>query len=241
MTFPNFENTMVLILLSNSPQFFLSIIYFLTNGLLTCMVGAAEWDRFAFQRRPLRVSWPRGEQTSSLYLTLPYRYGVPNLITFALIHWVVSESLFFVNVQGYNVHGLKIRSTSAHGCCFSALPSFISLILMLVGLIVLLSLGLKRFKTHAPLVTHCSAAISASCHPPYDDPCAAFKPLMWGQVAETGDAVREEELSDCDLSEEQTGPQMSVGLGLALTQTRYAHCTLTSKEVQTPQLYRLYC
>jgi hypothetical protein len=235
------NNTLAMILISNIPQFFLSIIYFFTNGLLTYMLGAAEWDRYAFQRQPLRVSRPRGDQHSTFYLTLPYRYGVPNLILFTVIHWIVSESFFFVNVQGYDVHNLKTKATSARGCCVSPLAAFIAILLVLVGWIALVSLGLKRFKTHGPLVTNCSAAISASCHPPPDDAHAALKPLMWGEVTQPGNMTGEGEWIDCDLSEEQTESRTSDGLRLRSMQARFAHCSLTSKEVQTPQLDRLYC
>ncbi|KAJ5935041.1 hypothetical protein N7466_004588 [Penicillium verhagenii] len=234
------SNTMFLILISNSPQFFLSIIYFLTNGLLTCMLGAAEWDRNAFQRRPLRVSKPQGDQRSTFYLTLPYRYGVPNLIFFALTHWMVSESFFFVNVQGYDVHNVKADYSSVQGWCFSALPAFIASLLLLLGWIVLVSLGLKRFKTHAPLVAHCSAAISASCHPPPDDIYAAYRPLMWGEVDRPDNILGDGEWSHDGSSGEQTESSTIGEIGLAAVQTSYGHCSLTSKEVQTPQLDRMY-
>ncbi|KAJ5949351.1 hypothetical protein N7454_000935 [Penicillium verhagenii] len=234
------SNTMFLILISNSPQFVLSIIYFLTNGLLTCMLGAAEWDRNAFQRRPLRVSKPQGDQRSTFYLTLPYRYGVPNLIFFALTHWMVSESFFFVNVQGYNVHNVKVDYSSAQGWCFSALPAFIASLLLLLGWIVLFSLGLKRFKTHTPLVAHCSAAISASCHPPPDDIYAAYRPLMWGEVDRSDNILGDGEWSHDDSSGEQTESSTIGETGLSAVQTSYGHCSLTSKEVQTPQLDRMY-
>lgn len=106
---------------------------------------------------------------------------------------------------------------------------------------MLLSLGLKRFRTNAPLVTHCSAAISASCHPPDDDPYAAFKPLTWGEVIQPGDTVRDGEWTDCDVSGEQAGSQTSDLLELAPMQTRYAHCSLTSKEIRSPRSDQLYC
>ncbi|KAJ5777650.1 hypothetical protein N7520_000896 [Penicillium odoratum] len=120
-----------------------------------------------------------------------HRCGVPNLIFFILIHWMISESFFFINMQGYSVHNVKIKSTTKRGSCFSALPTF-------VAWIVLASLGLKKFKTQAPLVTHCSAAVSASCHPPPDDADAAFKPIMWGEVIRQEDAPGEGEWIDCD-------------------------------------------
>ncbi|KAJ5726112.1 uncharacterized protein N7483_007469 [Penicillium malachiteum] len=234
-------NTLTMILISNLPQFFLSIMYFLTNGLLTCMLGAAEWDRYAFQRRPLRVSRPRGAQRSTFYLTLPYRYGVPNLILFALIHWVVSEAFFFIDVQSQNVHNIPIESNSRRGCSISPLAVFIAILLIFVGWVTLVLLGLKKFKTHAPIVAHCSAAISASCHPPPDDAYAAFKPVMWGEVTQAGHMPEEENWTDCDLSEEQTELRAIDGLGLGSMQYLFAHCSLTSKEVSTPRLDNLYC
>ncbi|KAJ5711064.1 hypothetical protein N7488_005220 [Penicillium malachiteum] len=56
------ENFYTLVLLSDSPQIVLTILYFFVNGLFTSMLAAAEYNDYATERKPLRASWPKGEQ-----------------------------------------------------------------------------------------------------------------------------------------------------------------------------------
>ncbi|GES59971.1 peptidase C78, ubiquitin fold modifier-specific peptidase 1/ 2 [Aspergillus terreus] len=66
-----------MILLANTPQLVVSIAYFMYNAVMTCVLLAAEYDDYAVERKPLRVSWARGAQRSTYYLSLPYRYSIP--------------------------------------------------------------------------------------------------------------------------------------------------------------------
>lgn len=65
-----------LVLLANTQQLIFSALDYLYNDLLTCMVMVAEYNDFAIQRKPLQVSWPKGEQRSTYYLGVPYRYSL---------------------------------------------------------------------------------------------------------------------------------------------------------------------
>ncbi|PWY89613.1 hypothetical protein BO94DRAFT_623599 [Aspergillus sclerotioniger CBS 115572] len=206
-------NMIALVLLTNTPQLVLSITYFLTNGLLTCMLVAAELDRYTHQRRPLRVSWPRDQQRSTYYLSLPYRYSVPLLTLSTTLHWLLSQSLFFVNIQAYNVFHEVDHDKSSRSCGYSPMAMFITLWVIILALGLLLGLGARQFRAHMPLATHCSAAISAACHPPPEDKDAAGRPVKWGEVQER---VTEHEHT-------------------------HAHCSFTSLDVVTPSLVRLYC
>ncbi|KAK1138452.1 hypothetical protein N8T08_002508 [Aspergillus melleus] len=49
-------NLIWIILLANTPQLFVSLSYFMYNVLLSCMLLAAEYDDYAIERKPLRVS-----------------------------------------------------------------------------------------------------------------------------------------------------------------------------------------
>ncbi|KAJ6007877.1 hypothetical protein N7540_011853 [Penicillium herquei] len=233
------HNMIALILLANVPQLILSIQYYLINSMLTCMLVAAEWDGYALHRKHLRVSNPHGEQRSTYYLSLPFRYSVPKLTLFTLAHWMVSQSLFFVNVVGYDVHGQEDNLTSTRGVCYSPLAILIVFILLSGCYIVCIVLSRKRFKSHAPVVAHCSAAISASCHPPADDVDAALKPVMWGEIVMDGDDV--EQLNGHDNHEEDEEISM-IGDQPPLDsfQSRFAHCSITSLEVRPPQHDRSY-
>lgn len=72
-------------LLANTPQLPVSLLYFLFNDHFTRMHLAADYNNYALRRRPLRASFPKGEQQSTFYLTIPYRYSLPLLLTFTLI------------------------------------------------------------------------------------------------------------------------------------------------------------
>lgn len=118
-----------LVLISNTPQLVFSIIYFTTNSLLSCMLVTAEYNDYAIDRKPLRVSWPRGQQRSTYYLALPYRYSIPLFIMSVALHWLLSESFFYVNITVYDVFGHEDTNSSIKGCGFSPIAIFIITIL----------------------------------------------------------------------------------------------------------------
>ncbi|KAK0615545.1 hypothetical protein DIS24_g11711 [Lasiodiplodia hormozganensis] len=90
------------VLVANLPQLLLSFLYLVLNGVVTSMAGAGEWagyygpDRAA---KALRVSFPKGGQRSTYFLQLPYRVGVPLMCGSAVLHWLVSQSIFVVQVR----------------------------------------------------------------------------------------------------------------------------------------------
>lgn len=170
-----------MILLANSPQVPVSIAYFLYNNVLTIMLLAAEYNDYARQRKPLRVSWPRGLQRSTYYLSLPYRYSIPLLVSHMVLHWLVSQSLFYVEVLPYDFYGKPKPSRRLVTCGFSPIAIIFGIGLGSSMVFAILGLGLRRFQTNIPLAVSCSAAISAACHPPPGDG-HALKPVMWGEI-----------------------------------------------------------
>ncbi|PYI34935.1 hypothetical protein BP00DRAFT_433261 [Aspergillus indologenus CBS 114.80] len=194
---PNYEtgiyfgtsNILALVLLTNFPQLVFSILYFVSKNLLSCMLVTAEYNDYARQRKPLRVSWPRGNQRSSYYLSLPIRYSVPLFVMSAALHWLLTESFYSVDWNVYNVFGEVDYDDSPDGCGFSPMAILMTIILLGVALCALLVLGARRFKSPMPLAAHCSAAISAACHPPPGDEGAAFQPVMWGAVSHLENAT----------------------------------------------------
>ena len=167
-------------LVANLPQVLLSFLFLLYNGLFTSMLLADEWNGYARERKPLRVTDPKGAQRSTYRLQLPYKYGVPLLAASATLHWLVSQSLFLVNMTGYGTKGQNLTltiSTIGYSCIA------IITVIFLGGVILLLEV-LNGFRRHRgmPLAGSCSAAISAACHRPEEDVDAATKPVMWGVV-----------------------------------------------------------
>ena len=168
-------------LVANLPQVVLSFLFLLYNGLFTSMLLADEWNGYARERKPLRVTDPKGSQRSTYRLQLPYKYGVPLLAVSATLHWLVSQSLFLVNMRGYMSKGqvLKLTISTLGYSCIAIIT------VILLGAVILLLELLHGFKVHRgmPLAGSCSAAISAACHRPEEDVDAATKPVMWGVVS----------------------------------------------------------
>lgn len=154
--------------------------------MYTCISFSKEWSDFAHHRRPLRVTSPRGSQRSTYFLSLPYRYLFPILATSIATHWILSQSLFLVAIDVFDIRGEFNNSQSILTCGFSCIA-----IIFLVGigwlvLIAGIASGLRRYQKGMPLVGSCSAAISAACHPTSDEPEVALVPVKWGVISISG-------------------------------------------------------
>lgn len=66
---------------------------------------------YYLRKKPLRVTAPQGQQRSTYYLHLPYRYSVPLIVTSALLHWLVSQSIFLVRIDEYKNSSLTSTSS----------------------------------------------------------------------------------------------------------------------------------
>ena len=93
---------------ANAFQLAISNAYIFFNNVFTCMRLSAEIADFGVVAKPMRVSEPRGAQRSTYWLQLPYRWSLPLMGTMALLHWLVSEAIFMVDVKVLNVHGQKL-------------------------------------------------------------------------------------------------------------------------------------
>lgn len=194
------------ILTSNMLQLVASFLYYCLNDHLTRCLIAADYNSFAVNRAPLRVSFPQGEQRSTFYLTIPYGYAIPLLVGFTLIHWFISEGLFYVQVMPYDLYANAVPSELLITCGVSTIPLIVGLLLAVVIFLVISSICSRSFKdSKMPLALGMSVVVSAACHAPYNDSDAAYKPVQWGVVA--------------------NGPDDS-----------FLHCTFTSQEVKEPKL-----
>jgi hypothetical protein len=170
------------VFIANAPQPILSMIYYTYNGLLTCFLLGLEWNSFARNRKGLRVtSSPRGYQRSSYTLQLPKKWAFPLMGLSALLHWLVSQSIFIVSIQfdeNYSpvsrvnmVQNIAYNSASADGsveyltCAYSPSAILCTIILGVLMLVFVVGIGQVRYKSpEMPVVGSCSAAISAACH-----------------------------------------------------------------------------
>ncbi|OJJ96533.1 hypothetical protein ASPACDRAFT_125175 [Aspergillus aculeatus ATCC 16872] len=238
----NTTNILALVLLANTPQLGLSILYFLTNGVLTCMLLDAELQRYATRRRSLRCSWPKGQQRSTYYLTLPYRYSLPLLTVSASLHWLLSQSFFFVHIRRVDISQRYIVD-EARGCCYSPLAIFITIWVAVAGLLVVVGLGFRRFESGMPLAGGCSMVLSALCHLPEDDEGAAEKTVMWGEIPKNTPGLGPTQNDKRRVEErfmEGTGETGAATAARDGTMEGYAHCSFSSLEVMAPGLDRLY-
>jgi len=69
-----------------------------------------------------------------------------------------------------------------------------------IHLIILFTVGGKKYPLGMPLAGSCSAAIAAACHPPEEDVDASYEPLMWGAVQMKPSSTIESGVGHCSLS-----------------------------------------
>ena len=167
------------ILVANMPQLIFSCLYLLYNGLFTSMCLAHEYSNYSIRRKPLRVTSPRGNQRSTHWLHLPYVYSFPLLVASAVLHWSISQSVFFVGVDIYK--GAEFQQSN-YRLGYSVQPIILDIVLGIIMLLVLVGMGFRTLQGKIPLANSNSLAISAACHRPEDDKNAAIKPVMWGEV-----------------------------------------------------------
>lgn len=177
---------------ANSPQLILSWVYFSYNGLLTLLATAREWESYALHRKGLRVSsGPQGEQRSKYFLSLPYRIALPFMGISALLHWLVSQSFFLVSVQAYRFDAVKgwipamDNAATRVSVGYSPLPMVVGVAVGGFLLVAIIVVGFTPFQTAMPVVSSCSAAMSAACQPVHeDDGDAATSAVQWGVMGQ---------------------------------------------------------
>lgn len=175
------ERIVASVMVANSPQVILSLLYVLMNGVITSMYLAVEWSNFARLRKPLRVSSRRQGQRRTYFLQLPYRIGVPMLFISGVLHWLVSQSIFLAVVNIVSDFGESAQFSNVT-CGFSPLAMILVLASGGAVLLWLLILSSKKMDVEMPIAGSCSAAISAACHDPNVKAGDELKPLMWGIV-----------------------------------------------------------
>ena len=179
------------VLVANLPQLILSIAYFTYNGLFTSMLAGLEWSQMAWQKKSLRVSQnPQGEQRSSYFLQLPYRYAIPLMGFSAVMHWLISQSIFLIAVEGYDPQGnpmmdewdLEIEGEH-YTCGWSPLAVLLVMcggVFMIAGAI---GMGWRKYQPGMPLRGTNSAVLAAACHVAGGEGNIECKKLKWGVVS----------------------------------------------------------
>lgn len=152
-------------LLANVPQVVLSHISVLYNGLITLMLLASEFMDYAKVAKSMRVSPLRhGDERSTYYLQVPYKYGLPLTLLMAVLHWSISESLFIIHIDSFTMTGKSLKTGAVSTLGYSVPAIFLSIALLLLTTVLPVLLGSRRFPAGIPLVGHCSLAISTACY-----------------------------------------------------------------------------
>lgn len=174
-------------LLVNIPQLFLSFGYLNLNTICTSIASSAEWNSMAVMRKGLRVTNPQGEQRSTYFLQLPYKWSLPLIFTSGTLHWLLSQSFFLARIDRYDRQGHILVAQSISACGFSPFSLYALLIASLVVLGTVGLLGLRKMHVKAPLVASCSLAISAACHPRDGEMDVQLGRVKWGAVSHEGE------------------------------------------------------
>lgn len=226
-----------MVFLANCPQLILSFLYFTYNGVWTCMLMVEEWVGYFKERKPLRVTTRSGLQRSTYRLQVPYRYGIPLMVVSAVLHWLVSQSIFLVVLNAYKYDGTPDQTGARDriGCGYSPIAILITIIVGTLVLLAGLANGFRRYpEVGIPLAGSCSTAISAACHPPPGDDRPSKKAVMWGAIKESN---ADEEVSPfkAPYSRERCYSTSKQRDGV-----KVGHCTFTSLPVDEPFKGELY-
>ena len=178
----HFKNIALAIFIANLPQTILSFLYLTYNSLFTCMLMGNEWSLFSHHHRTLRVTSPRPGQRSTYRPQIPYTYAVPLMTLSALLHWLLSQSVFLVSVEISDpLRRDTLEPISTVGYSFLAMIFW--LILGLLAVVAVAGIGYKKFAAEITTVRSCSAAISAACHTSAADPEGVVgKEVRWGDM-----------------------------------------------------------
>lgn len=174
------------------PQFCLYLMLtFQYMGIMTTMFLAVDWTTFAYNPQTLMVSSPRGAQRSTWMFGAPMAWGLTLLSFQTLLHWFISQSLFLVQVLIYQKDGsLKQRAipfdqynddSKFSNLGYSPIGMILSTIAAGLLILSVIIFFFRRFPAGSPpIVSTCSAAISASCHPITKGEDMLYKKLRWG-------------------------------------------------------------
>lgn len=245
---PGSGNTSIAIstLIANAPQALFSFLYVCYNSLFTVMFLSRELMRFSVTagrgRKYLRVSDARGEQKSTYFLNLPFKYGIPLLVGSGLMHWLVSQSIFLANITIIPRDGTVPMQDEITTVAYSPLAMLFLLFLGFAMLVFLLGTALRKLPMGMPLIGSNSMAISAACHPPVgldqsEREEMVLRPLSWGAVpAESGKVaalgIRDHdghgfESQTLGTDEDDDGPG-------------YGHCCFSDRVLEMPERGKFY-
>ena len=135
---------------------------------------AKKWFAMSIRYKALRVTDPEGQQSSTYFLQLPYRYRIPLIVisTSISLQWVLSGCIYLLVMQGdyFDQYTLNGDFSSSTGPLSSSTALGFStkllLVMMTLGIALVFIPGVFRFISlprHSLVVGSNSFAIAAAC------------------------------------------------------------------------------
>jgi hypothetical protein len=175
------------IAIANAPQLWLSLGYLLWDNQITRIWGEHEWRSYAGRRKVPRVSYGADSPgvRNTRWLQLPYWLSATLMSISTLMHWVVSQTLFVVEVE--NRSGISTSDTPSQpqltfAICYSPTAIFTIAVIAMILIIALTVYYLIPFRSWMPVMGGSARVVFASCtalpkHLPADG-------IMWGDVSD---------------------------------------------------------
>ncbi|KAI1741226.1 hypothetical protein F4680DRAFT_458100 [Xylaria scruposa] len=132
------------VLLANTPQLVLSLWYFSFNNLFTRLQLVTEWEQYGKDFLPLRVTDPEGKQKSTYRLQLPYKYGLPLITLSALLHWLLSNTIYTI----VSIGDPSLPDDAIATLGYSPVSLLLVATLAAILITIPLSFSLKRISPH---------------------------------------------------------------------------------------------
>ena len=168
------------VIIANCPQLWLSIGYLLWNNQITRIYMEGEWRSFYRRCRKPRISYGKSQGEVGVretrWLQLPYWLSSLLMIISTVLHWLVSQTLFVVEILGTNQH-----PTPNYYLNFSPLAIFITGATSTVLVLAITVYYFIPIRTWMPLMAGSGRVVFESCV--RLEPTLPISGVMWGDIS----------------------------------------------------------
>lgn len=181
---------------ANMFQILISIFYMFYDNILTCQLAADEFVGYLSARNSLRVTSPKTSvHKSSHFLSLPWSYGIPQVLVFMVLHWLASQSVFLVTTIAYGAGPGARRLPEDDGSAvgWSAGGILLTTLWYAVLILMLVLNSLRRYRgvpAEFPSLATNSSGLVAITQRLADDDCASLYPVTIGIVPDAEKGCR---------------------------------------------------
>lgn len=173
------------LLVANIPQLAFSFLYIGYNDIFAKIHIAREFNEYYQRPSGLRVSEKRiGAQLGSRFLNLPLHWGLIIMSVSTAMHWLTSQALFPVRVDGVDNAGVVDLDDQLVRLGYNSRAITALVVVLFLAVLATVWIGwIRRFEVGLGEMGN-SLVISAACHPPRDwnDGEMGTKMVSWGDV-----------------------------------------------------------